>query len=168
MDYLAADNKTIFIGQSCKWDGHALFKTLKNVPMEQRIETPVFEDFQMGLSTGLAIAGFVPINIYPRFDFLMIATNQLFNHQDNLLYWSNGENKAKIITRVCVGTKDPLDPGIQHCQDYTEAFKAMSKTINVVSLAQKNLILHEYEKALTRGDGISTILVEYADLYHKQ
>ena len=168
MDYLSNNPKTIFIGQSCVWDGHALFKTMKNVPQDQRIETPVFEDFQMGISNGLAIAGFVPVNIYPRFDFLLLATNQMFNHQDNLLHWSKGKSKAKVITRVCVGTKDPLDPGIQHCQDYTESFKGMSKTINIVSLSKSSMITDEYEKALLRDDGISTVLIEYADLYHKQ
>jgi hypothetical protein len=92
----------------------------------------------------------------------------MFNHQDNLLHWSHGESKAKAITRVCVGTKDPLDPGIQHCQDYTEAFKLMSKSINIVSLKNKDMILMEYRNALERNDGVSTVLVEYADLYHRQ
>ena len=167
MDNLATNDKTIFIGQSCIWDGHALFKTMKNVPLEKRIETPVFEDFQMGISTGLGLVGYIPINIYPRFDFLLLATNQLFNHQDNINHWRIGDNRFKVITRVCVGTKDPLDPGIQHCQDYSKAFKKMSKTINVVELDSKDKILLEYDLALKRSDNVSTILIEYADLYHK-
>lgn len=167
MDTLSKDDRTIFIGQSVQWDGHALFKTMKNVPMEKRLELPVFEDFQAGMATGLALEGYIPISIYPRFDFLLLATNQLFNHLDNIEYFSHGTLKPKVIIRVCVGTIDPLDPGIQHRQDYTEAFKLMAKTIEVISLDKKELILQAYDKALNREDGRSTILVEYADYYHK-
>ena len=61
MQYLAKFNNTIFIGQSVKYSGNAIFNTLADIPNNKKIETPVFEDVQMGISTGLSIAGFVPI-----------------------------------------------------------------------------------------------------------
>ena len=57
-----------------------LFLTLLKMLMIKKIELPVFEDVQMGLSTGLALQGFIPITCYPRFDFLILAMNQLVNH----------------------------------------------------------------------------------------
>ena len=69
MEYLAKDKKSIFIGQSVKYSGNSIYNTLKTIPDNKKIEVPVFEDVQMGLSTGLAMQGFLPITCYPRFDF---------------------------------------------------------------------------------------------------
>lgn len=164
MTMLGKNDKTIFLGQSTVWEGHALFATLKDVPSNKKIELPVMEDFQAGMSLGLALEGYIPINIYPRFDFLLLATNQIFNHTDNIKYFSNKLN-PKVIFRVSVGSKTPMDPGIQHCQNYVEAFKLMSKTIDVIDLMSTELIIPSYEKAINREDGKSTILVEYGNLY---
>ena len=69
MEWLARKEDTIFLGQACKVSGHAISSTLEKVPDEKRIELPVFEEMQMGISTGMALEGFVPITMYPRFDF---------------------------------------------------------------------------------------------------
>jgi len=168
MDMLAEDERTIFLGQSVVWDGHALFKTLRNVPMEKRLELPVMEDSQMGFSTGLALEGFIPVSIYPRWDFLILATNQMVNHLDKIPIVGNGMLKPKVIIRVSAASRIPLDPGPQHCQDHTAAFKSMFKTIEVIDLWHKDEILPAYDKALNRDDGRSTLLVEHADLYHRE
>ena len=64
------------------FSGNAIFNTLTTV--QKKIELPVFEDTQMGISTGLAMNGFVPITCYPRFDFLIIVINQMVNHLDKM------------------------------------------------------------------------------------
>ena len=61
MDWLAAKNDTIFIGQSVSYSGNAIYNTLKSVPENKKIELPVIEELQMGLSTGMALEGYVPI-----------------------------------------------------------------------------------------------------------
>ena len=86
MDWLAAKNDTIFIGQSVSYSGNAIYNTLKSVPENKKIELPVIEELQMGLSTGMALEGYVPITCYPRFDFLVLAFNQLINHADKINY----------------------------------------------------------------------------------
>ena len=53
MDFLAEDPRTIFVGQSVAYSGNAIYNTLVNVPLGKKLETPVFEDVQMGLSIGL-------------------------------------------------------------------------------------------------------------------
>jgi len=88
MEFLAQDERTIFLGQSVKYSGNAIFNTLESIDDSKKIETPVFEDVQMGLSIGLALNGFVSISCYPRFDFLLLACNQLVNHLDKIEYMS--------------------------------------------------------------------------------
>ena len=67
MDFLSKKKDVIFLGQSVSYSGNAIFNTLKNVTQNKKIELPVFEEVQMGMCTGLAINGYVPICIYPRF-----------------------------------------------------------------------------------------------------
>ena len=100
MKYLSKDKRTIFLGQSVKYSGNAIFNTLKDVDDKKKIELPVFEDVQMGLSTGLALQGFIPITCYPRFDFLILAMNQLVNHLDKIRHMSFNEFKPRVIIRT--------------------------------------------------------------------
>ena len=87
MSFLAKNKKTIFIGQSVNYSGNAIFNTLSHIPKNKKIELPVFEEVQLGLSTGLALNGFIPITCFPRFDFLILAMNQLVNHLDKMRHY---------------------------------------------------------------------------------
>ena len=73
MEWLGKKTDTVFLGQSVKYSGNAIYNTLKTVPDEKKLETPVFEDQQMGISIGLSLMGYIPISCYPRFDFLILA-----------------------------------------------------------------------------------------------
>lgn len=167
MTWLDKQKKIIFIGQSVRWDGHALFKTMKNVSDKNRVEFPVEEDFQMGFSTGLALDGYIPVSVFPRWDFLICATNQLVNHLDKFPIVGRGKLNPKVIIRTSVGSKEPLDPGPQHCQDHTEAFKKLLQTVEIIDLTNKKDIIPAYKHAYNREDGRSTLIVERMDLYHK-
>ena len=139
MEWMGQQPKVRFIGQSVEWDGHALYKSMVKVPADKRLELPVFEDFQMGMSIGLALEGWIPVNIYPRSDFLIIATNQLINHLTNVRIVTEGKLRPRVITRVSVGATDPMHPGPQHCQDYTEALKLMTRgEIEIVELREQD------------------------------
>ena len=163
MKMLGEQENTVFIGQSVKWKGTGLYWTVKDVPEEKKIELPVFEDVQMGMSIGMALEGLIPISIYPRWDFLILAANQLVNHLDKMEEMSDGQFKPKIIIRTAVGSVTPLFPGPQHSNDHTEAFKQMCKNVDIVKLEKKEDIMPAYEKALASER--STILVEVPDLY---
>lgn len=165
MNQLAEDKKVIFLGQCVGYPGNALFRNFESIDSGRRLEMPVAEDLQMGMSIGLALNGFVPVTVYPRFDFLLLASNQLVNHLDKFPGMSNGRVKPKVIVRVCVGSTSPLHPGIQHCSDYSEAFSCLLKTVEVVVLDSSEMIVPSYSHALQRTDGVSTVLVEKADLY---
>ena len=70
MEWLSEKKDTFFLGRSVKYSGNAIYNTLKTLPEEKRIELPVFEEIQMGMSTGMAMNGLVPISCFPRFDFV--------------------------------------------------------------------------------------------------
>ena len=167
MKYLSKNNKVIFLGQSVNYSGNAIYNTLKDISPNKKIELPVFEDTQMGISTGLALNGFVPVTCYPRFDFLILSLNQLVNHLDKLQDMSLGKLKAKVIIRTSIGSKKPLDGGPQHTQDHTVALKKMLKNVEVIKLKHTKQIFKAYKKALLRKDNKSTLLVEYGDYYNK-
>jgi|TARA_B100000787_G_scaffold169490_1_gene160828 pyruvate/2-oxoglutarate/acetoin dehydrogenase E1 component len=168
MTFLSKKKDTIFLGQSVSYSGNAIFNTLKDVPENKKIELPVFEDVQMGMSTGLAIKGFTPITCYPRFDFLILAMNQMVNHLDKIRHMSNKELKPRVIIRTSIGSKKPLNGGVQHTQDYTEIFKNILTEINVVLLNEPKQILKEYKKAYLRKDSVSTLMIENGDFYNEK
>ena len=55
MNWLAEKDNSIFIGQAVECPGTAMFNSLKEVDSHKRIELPVFEDTQMGMSLGLSL-----------------------------------------------------------------------------------------------------------------
>jgi len=166
MNILAEHPKTLFIGQNVIYGGASMYWTIANVPKEKRIELPVFEEVQAGISLGLALEGFIPVSIFPRMDFMLLAINQIVNHMDKMDEMSDGQFKPVIIMRTAIGSTAPLMPGPQHCQDHTEALKLMCKNINVVKLENANQIVPEFIKALQADK--PTILVDIPDLYNKE
>lgn len=168
MTALGLDSRTVFLGQAVQFPGTAMFGTLERVPMEKRIELPVAEEMQMGMSVGLALAGFVPVSIYPRFNFLLCAVNQLVNHLDKLIDMSAGGYRPRVIVRTAVGSIRPLDPQHQHRGNYTAAFQNLLTTVAVVELTHPDEIVPAYLHALMRADGHSTLMIEHADFYQEK
>jgi len=168
MEHLARDPRTIFLGQAVACPGTAMSNTVKNVPREKLLELPVAEEMQMGMSTGLALAGQVPISFFPRWNFLLLAVNQVVNHLDKLPLLTDGGYSPKVIIRTSIGSERPLHPQHQHVGDFTDAFRLMCKTIEVIRLDEPRDIFPAYQKALDRTDGRSTILVEHGDYYNEK
>lgn len=155
MSLLAADDRVVFIGQGVEDKGTFMSTTLHHLPLSKRLELPVAEEMQAGMAIGLALDGYVPVCIYPRWNFLILATNQLVNHLDKM--------QAHVIVRVGVGSTEPLHPGPQHVGNFATAFELMCPDTYLAVLGTPEKIVPEYRAALKR-DGPS-ILVEIADLY---
>lgn len=168
MEWLGSKPETIFLGQNVLFPGTVVRKTLIDVPDEKKIELPVFEEVQMGISTGLALEGYVPITIYPRLNFLLLAVNQIVNHLDKIEEISKGGYKPKVIIKSFVGSIRPLHPGVQHSGDFTEAFRKLVRNIDVVSLLEPEEIFPAYEHAYNRTDGRSTLIIEHGDFYNEK
>tara|TARA_R100001377_G_scaffold66664_1_gene41973 strand:+ start:6382 stop:6912 length:531 start_codon:yes stop_codon:yes gene_type:complete len=165
MQYLNENENTIFVGQAVEYKGTALTRQVKDFSPEKLLELPVAEDFQAGFCLGLALEGKIPVSLYPRMNFAILAANQIVNHLDKWSVMSDAESRPKVIMKAIVGSQYPLDPGHQHKANYSQAFKDMCDTIDVVELLYPEQILPAYKKALDRDDGISTLLVEHGDLY---
>jgi pyruvate/2-oxoglutarate/acetoin dehydrogenase E1 component len=168
MDWLGSKPDTLFMGQAVVYPGTGMTNTLSGVDHSKLIELPVAEDFQLGLSIGHALNGSIPISIFPRWNFLLLATNQLVNHLDKIRQYSHDEFTPKVIIRTAIGSERPLHPQIQHIGDYTEAYKRMLQSVDVIRLEEPDQIFDAYKHAYERTDYKSTILVEYGDYYNEK
>ena len=168
MEWLAEQPDTLFVGQAVAVPGTGMSNTLAGIAKDKRLEFPVAEEFQMGLSLGMALNGSIPISIFPRWNFLLLATNQLVNHIDKVSILSHGEYRPKVIIRTAIGSERPLHPQIQHVGDFTAAFSQMLQTVEVVRLDEPDHIFDAYRLAYERTDQKSTILVEYGDYYNEK
>lgn len=167
MEFISKNKKVIFLGQAVRYPGTAMFNTLKDIPNKKKIELPVAEEMQLGMTLGMALKGFIPISIYPRWNFLLSATNQLINHLDKIKEISNNEFAPKIIIRTSVGSIRPLNPQCQHVGDFTKFFSMACKNINIIKLNKPSEIFHSYKEALLGKNKIS-LIVEVADYYNEK
>ncbi len=166
MGWLSTKPNTVFTGQAIGMSGHAISNTMADVPQDKRIELPVFEETQLGMATGMAMAGWVPITCYPRFDFFILSLNQLVNHLDKIQDMSKGDMKPKVIIRVAVGSKVPFSAGPQHTQNHTEAMRKMLTEVEVVELTETEQIFPAFQKAYKSDK--STLFVEHSEFYNSK
>jgi len=160
MEWLSLKDNTIFLGQNLIYGGIAMAQTFGDIPSSKMIEMPIAENMQLGISTGLALEGYVPISVYPRWNFLLLAADQLVNHLDKISIMTDEAYRPKVIIRVASGVKGVIDPQEQHVGDFSEAFRTMLKTVEIVNLKTADQIFPAYKNAYERNDGRSTILVE--------
>ena len=164
MKLLGEDSRTIFLGQGVGNPGTTMSPTFDAVPQDKKIEMPVAEDMQCGMATGMSLQGYIPICVFPRWNFLICATNQLVNHLDRLSLYS--DYRPKVVIRTAVPSKSPFNPGPQHDDNFTAALRLMLRTTDVVTLYNEADIVPQYEKALHSPR--STILVEFTDYYRSE
>jgi len=163
MEWLATKSNTVFMGQAIGFSGHAISNTMAQVPQDKRVELPVFEELQMGIATGMALEGWVPVTCYPRFDFFILGLNQLVNHLDKIQDMSKGDMKPKVIIRVAVGSKLPFSAGPQHTQNHTEAMRQMLTEVNVIELTEPEQIFDAFCGAYNSDK--STLIIEHSEYY---
>lgn len=168
MEYLSENENTIFIGQAVEVPGTAMSNTLKDIGKNKLMELPVAEEMQMGITNGLLLSGKIPISIFPRWNFLLLAFNQLVNHLDKINEMTKNFYRSKAIIRTSIGSQRPLHPQSQHVGDFTDALKSMTENINVVRLEEPDQIFKEYKYAIDRKDNVSTVLIEYGDYYNEK
>ena len=163
MEWLSTKSNTVFMGQAIGFSGHAISNTMAKVPQDKRVELPVFEELQLGIATGMALEGWVPVTCYPRFDFFILGLNQLVNHLDKMHDISKGDMKPKVIIRVAVGSKVPFSAGPQHTQNHTEAMCKMLTEVEVIELMEPEDIFPAFEKAYNSDK--SFLIIEHSEFY---
>ncbi len=168
MEWVARQPKTLFVGQTVAGPGTFMFQTLRDVSPEKTLEMPINESFQMQFTIGLALAGYIPISVYPRQNFLLLATGDMVNTLDKIPAISANTLLPKVIIRVAVGPDAPVHPGHQHIGNYAEAFRKLFQWIDVVELNEPEEIFPAYQHALERKDIRATMLIEHGNYYQQK
>ena len=168
MEWLATKPDTFFLGQAIEVPGTAMFNTVKDIDISKRLEVPVFEDTQLGMSIGMSLIGKRVISIFPRWNFLICATNQLVSHLDKIPIITKGTVNPSLILRTSVGSERPLFPGHQHVGNMSDAYRKMLSTVEIIELDNAEMIFDSYKMAYEREDGKSTLLVEFGDFYNEK
>jgi len=168
MEWIAQQPDSIFIGQTVACPGTFMYSTLKNIPKDKALELPVNESFQMQFSIGLAMGGYVPISVYPRQNFLLLATADMVNMLDKFPAISSNRMIPKVIIRVATGPDKPVHPGHQHIGNFVDGFRKMFSWINVVELNEPEDIFPYYQEAYERNDHKSTLLIEHGNFYNEK
>lgn len=161
MELLANEPNSIFVGQAVEYLGHSVTKQVMRFPAEKRLEFPVAEEFQAGFCLGLALEGLLPICIYPRCNFAILAANQIINHIDKWKIMTGQE--VKILIKCCVGAKVPLDPGWQHKANYSSSFKSMCEFTPVYEITRVEDVVPTYQKFINSEK--SALIIEHSELY---
>ena len=158
---LLAKEGYMFIGQTVEYPGSPMFGSLEDVSKKQKIEFPVAENTQMGVSIGMNLEGVKVCSIFPRIDFMICAVDQLVNHLDKIKEMSQGEFSPGIIIRTQIGNTKPIYPGAQHCGDYTEGLDKMLKHVLVLNIKKEKQVISFYKNAVRRAKlGMSTLVIE--------
>ncbi len=165
MEWVAEQSNTLFVGQTVAGPGTFMFQTLRDLPKEKTLEMPINESFQMQFTIGLSLAGYVPISVYPRQNFLLLATSDMVNMLDKIPAISDNQVVPRIIIRVAAGPYEPVHPGHQHIGNYAEAFRKMFTWIDVVELEEPEDIFPAYQHALEREDQKATLIIEHGNYY---
>jgi pyruvate dehydrogenase E1 component beta subunit len=76
--------------------------------------TPLSEDAMTGVAIGAAIAGYRPIHVHIRMDFMLLCMNQLVNMAAKAHYMYNGQVKVPLVVRTMIGRS--WGQGGQHSQ----------------------------------------------------
>jgi len=168
MEWIAARPQTLFVGQTVAGPGTFMYQTLRDLPPEKTLEMPINESFQMQFTIGLALAGYVPISVYPRQNFLLLATADMVNMLDKIPAISGNRLAPRVLIRVAAGPYKPVHPGHQHVGNFAEGFRKMFSWIDVVELNEPEEIFPAYQKALEQEEPRTTLLIEHGNYYSEK
>ena len=117
----------------------------------------------MGMSLGMTFAGKRVISVFPRWNFLLCATNQLVNHVDK--YKLMSEEVLELDNQNIRSSERPLFPGHQHTT-IRKHFERCLK-MSMYGTQRTEQIFDGYKNAYERKGDRST-LVEFGDYYNEK
>jgi len=120
---MLAKKDFMFIGYNVH---HAsAYGTLEDVPLGQRLETPLAENLMAGLAIGMSMEGIRPVLYFERHDFIFNALDALVHQVDMIQTISQGEFTAPIIIKAVAGGTIPFYAGITHTSNYAHILKQL-------------------------------------------
>lgn len=152
MEWMALHPKTVFLGEGLINAGR-IYNTLDKVPTKKCIEYPICENLIVGSAIGLAIAGYRPIVIFQRMDFMLLAMDAIINHLCLIPDMSGSKVRLPVIIRAIIGSRNPkFDVGPQHNKDLRYMFRKWMHTIDYHPGVYKRWHHHNKEPVLIVED----------------
>lgn len=112
-----ADPRVLVMGQGVDDAKGTLGTTLglaEEFGSDRVFDTPIAEDGMTGVAIGLALAGFRPVHVHIRNDFVLLAMNQLINMAAKMSYMYGGRVSVPLVVRAAIGKS--WGQGPQHSQ----------------------------------------------------
>ncbi len=149
-----------FIGYNVQHSG--AYGTLKEVPLEQKIETPVAENLMAGIAMGMTMEGEKTVLYFERHDFIYNAIDALVNHVDKIEALSEGQFKFPIIIKAVAGSVKPFYAGLTHTSDLTEQFNTFF-SFPTVTPQNADAVYRSYEAAMNYDGPV--LIAELKELF---
>lgn len=116
--HLLANHDDVFaIGQGV-WSPWYVGQTMKDLDLEfgreRVIDTPVSENATTGAAIGAALAGYRPIVIHPRMDFMILASDPIVNQASKWSHMLGGQASPSVTIRGIINRGG--EQGAQHSQ----------------------------------------------------
>lgn len=105
-EFMAKDNKLIFIGEDVLSPYGGAFKVSKNLSTNfpnNVLSTPISEAAITGIANGLALNGFKPYLELMFGDFILLALDQIINHASKFHHMYNKKVSCPIVIRTPMG-----------------------------------------------------------------
>ncbi|MBN2563465.1 MAG: pyruvate dehydrogenase [Phycisphaerae bacterium] len=164
MDSFAADPRLIMIGEDIEDPYGGAFRISRNLsgafPGRVR-NTPISEAALVGVGTGLALSGLVPIVEIMFGDFMTLAFDQIYQHAAKMHGMYNGQCRVPLIVRTPMGGRRGYGP--THSQSIEKFFQGIP---GLVVLALNNrLSPYDVYRQLVGTIEHPTLVIENKVLY---
>ncbi len=164
---LAGNERVVFVGQGLLEDD-PFYGTLTGIPKNRMLEMPCAEILSTGVAIGLALTGWIPVLLFQRMDFMLLAADQILNHAALFPAMSGHQIKIPMIVRACIGSRDKkFEVGLQHNKDFSELFKPYMDLWDLKPWSDPGLGDLPIEDAFKIPEGL-TMTIEYKDIYSKE
>lgn len=116
--YLLSNYSKVFVIGQGLWSPWYVGATMTDLDVDfgkdRVIDTPVSELATTGAAVGAAIAGYKPIIVHPRMDFMVLAIDQIVSQAAKWRHMFGGESSAPITVRAIINRGG--EQGAQHSQ----------------------------------------------------
>ena len=103
---------------------------MDKVPLDKCIEMPVAENLIASSAIGLAIRGYIPVVVFQRIDFILIAADSIINHAC-LLPKMTGMKLPILFITIKGDPEGKFYAGMQHTKDFGYVFEPHMTVIHV-------------------------------------
>jgi len=161
---LKRDERILLIGEDIEAPYGGAFKVTKNLSREfpGRVRnTPISEAAIVGLGSGLAVEGFLPVVEIMFGDFLALAADQIINHAAKFRYMYGCRDRLPLVVRAPMGGRRGYGP--THSQSLEKHFLGVPGTM-VLALNGRSDPGALYDALLTTIDR-PTLVIENKLLY---